>query len=330
MNNQTSNLNIASFDRQQDNNFQFMIENSPDLIIKVDLDGYYTYVNPAFCALYGTSAENLIGRHYSEDVVEDDRSMVDEFFSKLFVPPYTVSFIHRENTVHGVRRLEWRGKGLTNPRGELVEFVGIARDVTERLDLIDKLERQAYLDDLTGLANRRFLMQQAHLELERAKRYGYALSFFMLDIDHFKAVNDQYGHPAGDIVLKQLSQLMKDILREHDLIARIGGEEFAVMLPEADLDTAIVIGERLRQAVQDFDFKISVSQTISVSISIGIASTAESGHDFEKLMQKSDERLYQAKSLGRNQTNPSITDALLTHISHQQIVTPAAAIGSQD
>jgi len=122
---------------------------------------------------------------------------------------------------------------------------------------------------------------------------------------------------------------MKDILREHDLIARIGGEGFAVMLPEADLDTAIVIGERLRQAVQDFDFKISVSQTISVSISIGIASTAESGHDFEKLMQKSDERLYQAKSLGRNQTNPSITDALLTYISHQQTVA-SAAIGSQD
>lgn len=302
-------LSPENFATQQSNqpeiDYRCMVENSLDLIIKVNLSGHYTYVNPAFCALYGTSAEDLLGRHYSADVVEEDRAMVDEFFNKLFLPPYSVSFIHRENTAHGVRRLEWTGKGLTNAQGELVEFVGIARDVTDRLDLIDKLAQQAFHDDLTGLANRRFLMQQAHLELTRAVRYQYPLSLCMLDIDHFKTINDQYGHLSGDIVLKKLSLVMKQLLREHDLIGRIGGEEFAVLLPETDLQGAIVIAERLRQEVEQNTFSVLHDKTITLTISIGVASSTEVVQDFEKLWHESDVRLYQAKSLGRNQIFPA-------------------------
>jgi diguanylate cyclase (GGDEF)-like protein/PAS domain S-box-containing protein len=284
-----------------DIDYRDMVENSLDLIIKVNLTGHYTYVNPAFCALYGTTPEALLGRHYADDVVEEDRTMVDEFMSKLFTPPYTVSFTHRENTVKSVRRLEWTGKGLTNAAGELVEFVGIARDVTDRLDLIDKLSQQANHDDLTGLANRRFLVQQASLELTRAIRYQYPLSLFMLDIDHFKRVNDHYGHLSGDLVLKQLSQEMKRFLREHDLIGRIGGEEFAVLLPETNLEAATVIAERLRQAVEKLTFKILHDKIIALSISIGVACSTEVEQDLEKLWHEADVRLYQAKSAGRNQ-----------------------------
>lgn len=297
-----STSNIA----QHENDFRSMVENSSDYIIKVSLSGHYTYVNPAFCALYGIEAKDLLGRHYSDDVVEDDRAMVDAFFNKLFMPPYAVSFTHRENTVQGVRRLEWTGKGLTNAQGELIEFVGIARDVTDKLDLIDKLSQQANHDDLTGLANRRFLMKQAHLELARAKRYQYPLSLFMLDIDHFKAINDQYGHLSGDAALKQLSQVMQSILREHDLVGRIGGEEFAVLLPETDLEAALVIAERLRLAVQEHTFRLLHNTPIVLTISIGVASTTEVAQDFEKLWHASDMRLYQAKSMGRNQIFPAI------------------------
>jgi len=292
---------------QQAHDFRCMVENSLDLIIKVSLSGHYTYVNPAFCALYGIEANNLLGRHYSEDVVEDDRAMVDVFFNQLFTPPYAVNFTHRENTARGIRRLEWTGKGLTNAQGELIEFVGIARDVTDRLDLIDKLSQQANHDDLTGLANRRFLMKQAHLELARAKRYQYPLSLFMLDIDHFKAVNDQYGHLSGDNVLKQLSQVMQYILREHDLVGRIGGEEFAVLLPETDLEAALAIAERLRLAVQEYSFRLLHDTPIALTVSIGIASSTEVAQNFEKLWHESDMRLYQAKTLGRNQIFPVIT-----------------------
>lgn len=289
---------------QQEDVFRNMIENSLDLIIKVNLTGHYTYVNPAFCSLYGTDSKGLLGRHYSEDVAADDRAMVDEFFNKLYEPPHTVRFTHRENTVLGIRYLEWTGKGITDANGELLEFVGIARDVTDRLDLIERLSQQAYHDELTGLANRRFLSQQAHLELERAKRYQYPLSIFMLDIDHFKTVNDHYGHLAGDNVLKQLSQLMNEILREHDFIARVGGEEFAVLLPEADLAAAVAIAQRLREAVAHYSFNVLHNIHIALTISIGVASTSDVVHDFEKLLHEADIRLYHAKSAGRNKVFP--------------------------
>ncbi|WP_051901468.1 sensor domain-containing diguanylate cyclase [Methylotenera sp. L2L1] len=289
----------------QENDFQFMIENSPDYIIKVNLTGHYTYVNPAFCKLYGINAQNLLGRHYSVDVVEEDKEMVEQFFKKLFIPPHTVSFTHKEHTVNGIRRLEWKGNSLINGKGDLVEFIGIARDVTEHLELIDHLTQQADHDHLTGLANRRFLMRQANLELERAKRYQYPFSVFMLDIDHFKNINDEHGHSTGDVVLKQLSSLMKAILRESDFITRFGGEEFAVLLPESDLEAAILIADRLRQAVQNYHFRLHDDLVISLTISIGIACAKEAEYDFEQLIQKSDERLYQAKLLGRNQVIPA-------------------------
>lgn len=306
MNNEQSiNYITPSSGNAQQYAFQQMVENSLDIIIKVSLSGHYTYVNPTFCHLYGMRAEDLLGRHYAEDVVEEDREMVNEFFNKLFTPPYTVRFVHRENTINGVRRLEWSGKGLMNAQGELAEFVGVARDVTDRLDLIDQLAEQAYHDDLTGLANRRFLIQHAHIELERIKRYHYPLSLLMVDIDHFKMVNDQHGHPAGDAILKQLSSLMRGALREHDLVARIGGEEFAVLLHETSLETAIIIAEKLRVTVEKNEFSISKNLAIPLTISIGIATAIEVGNDFEKLMQQADSRLYHAKSHGRNQTSPA-------------------------
>lgn len=286
---------------QLDTDFRHMVENSLDLIIKVSLTGHYTYVNPAFCMLYGTTSQALLGRHYTDDVVEEDKAMVQQFFNKLFTPPYTVSFTHRENTAYGVRRLEWTGKGLTNSEGKLVEFVGIARNVTDRLDLIDNLAQQANHDDLTGLANRRFLMRQARLELTRAVRYQYPLSLLMLDIDHFKEVNDQYGHLSGDMVLKQLGSEMSLFLREHDLIGRIGGEEFAVLLPETNLDEAAVIAERLRKQVATLTFSVLHQSPIPLTISIGVASSMEVDHALEKLWHIADMRLYQAKSSGRNQ-----------------------------
>jgi len=297
----------SSLSHPRDDDFRSMIENSLDLIIKVNLTGHYTYVNPAFCALYATTPEALLGRHYSDDVLEDDRVMVDEFFNKLFEPPYTVRFTHREKTAHGIRYLEWTGKGMTDTSGDLVEFVGIARDVTDRLNLIERLSQQAYHDELTGLANRRFLSQQAHLELERAKRYQYPITIFLLDIDHFKTVNDRYGHLAGDNVLKQLSQLMKETLREHDMIARIGGEEFAVLLPEADLAAAIVIADRLKETIAQFAFHALPALNTDITVSIGIASTSDVAHDFDKLLHEADNRLYQAKAAGRNCVIPAVS-----------------------
>lgn len=284
----------------QTDDFQAIVENAQDLIIKVCTNGFYTYVNPAFCAMYNAKPEDLIGRHYSVDVLEDDREMVNAFFNKLYTPPYAVTFIHRENTAHGIRHLEWTGKAILHEDGSIAEFVGIARDITERVALIEKLAKQANQDDLTGLANRRALTSHANLELHRARRYGYALSLLMIDIDHFKSVNDLHGHQAGDIVLVQLANLMSSALRGHDLISRIGGEEFTILLPETDLTQAIEIAERMRMMIEQHAFQIYPHLILNLTISIGVATVAEATPDFNRLLNVADQYLYFAKANGRN------------------------------
>jgi len=184
--------------------------------------------------------------------------------------------------------------------GSIIEFVGIARDISERIFLIEKLAREANHDDLTGLANRRFLTSHAQLELQRAKRYDYDLSLLMIDIDHFKNINDVHGHQAGDIALVQLSELMISTLREHDLISRIGGEEFTILLPETNLNSAVEIAERMRVLIEQHTFEIFTHLKLNLTISIGVATLSKEVPDFISLLSCADQQLYRAKANGRN------------------------------
>lgn len=290
---------------QSEGNYRLIVENTNELIIKVDKEGYYTYVNPAFCAMYDAKPEDLLGRHYSQDVVEEDRQMVSEFFEKLFYPPHTVSFVHRENTAHGIRYLEWRGRALLNARGQVKELVGIARDVTDGKEFMDRLQEQAQKDYLTGLANRRHFMDQGEIELSRAKRYAKPLSMFMIDIDYFKKINDTYGHKMGDQVLQKLSSTMRELLRSVDIIGRIGGEEFAVLLPETGLHEACEVAERLRDSVARTSVVREQGMPISFTVSIGVATLQEQDMNLDVLFNLADQALYHAKQSGRNQVRAS-------------------------
>ena len=290
---------------QSESNYRLIVENTNELIIKVDPQGRYTYVNPAFCALYDATPEQLLGRHYAEDVVEEDRAMVDEFFAKLFQPPHTVSFVHRENTAHGVRHLEWRGRALLDAEGRIEELIGIARDVTDNMQLMDKLQSQAHQDYLTGLANRRYFMDQGEAELLRARRYAKPLSLFMIDIDHFKRINDTYGHKTGDLVLQKLSDKLREVLRAIDIIGRIGGEEFAILLPETALPQACEVAERLRDGVARTSVMREAGMPVSFTISIGVASLQGQEMNLDVLLNLADQALYQAKQAGRNQVRAS-------------------------
>lgn len=290
---------------QSEGNYRLIVENTNELIIKVDKEGYYTYVNPAFCAMYDARPEELLGRHYSQDVVEEDRQMVDEFFEKLFHPPHTVSFVHRENTAHGIRYLEWRGRAVLNTRGQVKELVGIARDVTDSREFMDRLQEQAQKDYLTGLANRRHFMDQGETELNRAKRYAKPLSLFMIDIDYFKKINDTYGHKMGDQVLQKLSSTMRELLRSVDIIGRIGGEEFAVLLPETGLHEACEVAERLRDSVARTSVVREHGMPISFTVSIGVSTLQEPDMNLDVLLNLADQALYHAKQAGRNQVRGS-------------------------
>jgi diguanylate cyclase (GGDEF)-like protein len=189
---------------------------------------------------------------------------------------------------------------VLNEQRDLIQM--FANEVTiaiENARLFEEIKDMAIKDGLTDIYNRRHFYDLAKIEFARAKRYRTPLSILMLDIDHFKAVNDQYGHPFGDLVLKQVAKLCLDSIREMDIFGRYGGEEFVFALPGADQSEAEIIAERIRATISDFNFHDKTFQ-INITVSIGIGSLDESMNSFEDLLQSSDKVLYLAKQSGRN------------------------------
>jgi two-component system, cell cycle response regulator len=167
-------------------------------------------------------------------------------------------------------------------------------------DYHQELYRLAIVDALTGLYNRRYLIDYLERELARSARYHRPLALLMLDIDHFKTINDQLGHLAGDLTLRSLADCMRSEVRSDELLARYGGEEFAAVLAETDQAEAAEVAERIRLAVQNrpFDFE---DQRYSVTVSLGVASVrADEVLPAHELIRQADERLYLAKRQGRN------------------------------
>jgi len=156
---------------------------------------------------------------------------------------------------------------------------------------------QSITDPLTGLYNRQFMQHDMERHMLQARRYEQSMSLFFIDVDHFKRVNDMYGHAAGDDVLKKLSRCFKDSLRGSDMIARYGGDEFIVFLPGTDHLAAMSVAEKLRIEVTDLNF--DVPGECRITISIGLTEMGQD-EDFKRMIERADKALYQAKSAGRN------------------------------
>ncbi len=163
-----------------------------------------------------------------------------------------------------------------------------------------KLERLAATDPLTGVGNRRQFIARIGVEIARAKRSGAPLSLLSLDLDHFKVINDSRGHLVGDEVLCGFVQKCLEAIRPYDSVARVGGEEFMVLLPGATLDAACVVGERLRLAVERNAFEVGTRPSIDITISIGVSEFGRDGDTLDDFLRVADKRLYQAKHEGRN------------------------------
>jgi two-component system cell cycle response regulator len=190
--------------------------------------------------------------------------------------------------------------------------------------LMDEQQRLAAIDALTGLRNRRSFSELLNVEYARASRYGSALSFLLLDVDHFKAVNDRHGHPGGDAVLAAVGGLLRTCLRTPDLPARWGGEEFVVALPSTDLEGATVVAERVRQAIQGFAIN-HAGATIPITASVGVA-TLRGGESLDALIDRADRAMYEAKGGGRNRVvaaGEPATRAVTAHTAHDHDVAPA-------
>lgn len=180
----------------------------------------------------------------------------------------------------------------------------LEKKVAERTQALEALQKETELlartDALTQLSNRRDFYDKTGHELHRSKRLGSFASLMMMDIDHFKQINDTYGHLSGDQVLKVLSQVFRSVNRQTDVLARLGGEEFAVFMPDTPQAEAMTVAERLRRAVEDAPMTLPDGQCIHITVSIGVTTIQASDSHIDDLLKRADTALYEAKNKGRN------------------------------
>jgi diguanylate cyclase (GGDEF)-like protein len=207
---------------------------------------------------------------------------------------HQVAAAQRDAEIHRLRNIE-----LARAYADLEAANSSLKEVdAQKTRLLAQLERQTFEDALTGLANRRFLDQRLAEEFERARRHRRPLAVAIADLDHFKRVNDTYSHAVGDDVLRAIAHILRDQVRHTDLVARFGGEEFVLVLTETDLDAARLVCEKLRAAVEAYQWS-ALRPGLAVTISIGVsADTDVASH--ERMLATADERLYEAKAAGRN------------------------------
>jgi len=281
-----------------------IIEEATVSIWIVDEDDRIRYVNPAGLALSGYASAELIGQSFS--LLMDD-SMAGRHASRIKAYAQTGG---ASNILGQVREFQIKVRS-----GELIDvelkafelegaghekklFAGLISDIQDRKTLESRLRERATLDPLTGCLNRSGFFRIARRELERGQAGMHPMGLLLLDVDHFKQINDCFGHQAGDRVLQALVAEMKRGLREEDLLGRYGGEEFIALLPGVDVDRLQHVAERLRENVESMRIP-GDDGDISLTISLGGALRV-SGEDIDRMIGRADKGLYRAKNTGRN------------------------------
>ncbi len=293
--------------RESENRFRLLAENIEQVFWVGTPDwNQVSYVSPAYEKLCGLKAEDLYvnPRQWIDAVHPDDRAQViadipnnpDEIIDYVDFKDYRII-----NTDGQILWISARAYPVKDSEGNVVGVTGLAQDITQRKQLEEKLKHIATHDPLTGLYNRHEMELRLTDEVERASRYNHHLAVFMLDLDHFKSVNDTYGHLAGDTILKTFATVLNNSIRNTDYVARYGGEEFVVILPETTLPKAEELAERLCSLIAEYPFTVKIDTELKITTSIGIASFPEHAKTGRKLLEAADSALYGAKQAGRNQ-----------------------------
>lgn len=187
-------------------------------------------------------------------------------------------------------------KGFLELMRERSSREALQEEIAKRLKLEKQLLHQTRTDELTGATNRRYFMQLGEEEIDRSHRYGRPMSLLMIDLDHFKQINDKYGHSIGDEALRRFSQLCSSTLRKSDIFGRLGGEEFAIIIPEESLQGAVQTAERLRGRVEE----TFSSTPYRLTVSIGVTELNDNDHHLGDMLRRADNMMYKAKHRGRN------------------------------
>jgi len=281
-----------------------IMDTTKDGVVVIDNHGVIHEYNPAAARMFGYDRDDMIGSSVNRLMPADEAARHDAYVRRF-----------REDTVREMsagRQIVGRRKdGSVFPAeitlgdtivGDKRLHVGVIRDISERKAFEAKLIEMASVDELTGALNRRAFLEQAHTLFQLARRHGHALSLIMADADHFKAINDTHGHHVGDAVLARLAAVFRCCLRETDLFGRLGGEEFAVLLPQTDQASATQVADRLLGAVRATEVQAKGDgAVVRFTVSIGIARSADPEESLDDIIRHADEALYQAKTAGRDQ-----------------------------
>ncbi len=277
------------------------IEQSPVTTVITDLAGNIVFVNPKFTETTGYTAEEAIGQNPRILKSENKTSLEYKELWDTLVSGQSWHGVFHNKKKSG--ELFWESAVISpvkNEQGAITHFLAVKEDITERKRLQEELELQATVDELTGVSNRRNFLKQAMSELKRAIRLKRPLAIVLIDIDYFKNINDHYGHAAGDLALIEFVKICQSNIREIDLFARIGGDEFALLLPESGCELAYTVTERIRRAVCTQAIDLNGSP-VTITISSGIAVLTDEEETFDSLLSQADQALYAAKEAGRNQ-----------------------------
>jgi diguanylate cyclase (GGDEF)-like protein/PAS domain S-box-containing protein len=277
--------------------YRNLVENAPfPIIISRIPSGEITYVNPkAHSQFEMVPAQNF--HSFTKDFyvnLSDRDHILEQLSTEQSISNYELQL----KTIRG--RQFWANVcvNVIDFDGEPASFVALL-DITQRKELEQKLERMAMTDELTQVHNRRYFIEKGHQEIKRAQRYGVLFSLMMLDIDYFKQVNDTYGHDVGDRVLIHFVQLLTANLREIDIIGRLGGEEFGVILPNTDQQEAYGLAKRLRRDIANNYLNHDGTQ-LKITASIGLTGFSVGIVTIDQLLKQADIALYEAKEAGRD------------------------------
>ena len=292
--------------------FKMVVENIGEVIFQVDCGGRWVYLNPAWETLTGVAVADSLGRSWLEWVDQADHATLCERAAPVLAGERanTRRSLHF-TTAHGIKWTELFVQRLCDAAGQVIGATGTLRDIDDRKRLEEHVlvarrqaEERAHeatllasTDELTGLASRRAFLRQLDREIAGAAEFDWPLAVAIFDVDHFKAVNDRHGHTIGDRVLQQIARRAETVLRGGDLVGRIGGEEFAIIMPGATAADAASVAERLREAVEQRNPSDIGLPPVTVSIGIAEREGQRSG---TALLTVADTALYQAKNAGRN------------------------------
>ncbi len=285
--------------RESDEQFHRMMNTMQDVFYRTDAEGITRFVCPAVKEILGYTASEIIGRPASDFYPnpQDREKLKKAILGHGYVRDFPGQMRRKDGRIIDI---SISSTVILDEEGNYAGVEGIWRDITERRELECELERLATTDELTGIANRRQILLQLDHAHKRFIRLHHPLVVFILDLDFFKRVNDQYGHVAGDILLKEFIARVQQQIREIDYLGRLGGEEFLLILDETSQETAEQIGQRILHAVQQMPFILAPGISISITVSIGASSAHREESKITVLLEQADKALYAAKESGRN------------------------------